>query len=270
MIQRGRRAKTKRRNEIIFGSLIILFVMTSLAGIAYLMLTREEGLDRTTLCPAKGPKGHYVLLVDKTDPLTFLQKEAFEVTLKELVERKIPEGYLLSVFALGEDFKENAKPLIELCNPGRGDNKSAITNNPKKLERQYQENFLKPFLKQSEQLLGKQSAETSPIFEMLQLVSINAFRTHDIKGERRLILMSDMLHNTPQFSMYKEKTLTDYAVFTTSDYGRKTQLNLHEVEIELHYLMNSPQFQTKRNLKFWEDYFNKAGARIVIVNVLEG
>lgn len=270
MIQHGRRAKTKCRNEIIFGSLIIFLIILIMACVAYFVMTQEDEIDKMTLCPANGPKGHYVLLVDKTDPLTFLQKEAFEVTLKELVERKIPEGYLLSVFALGEDFKENAKPLVELCNPGRGDNKSEMNTNPKKLERQYQENFLKPLLKQSEQLLGKQSAETSPIFEMLQLVSINAFRTHDIKGERRLILMSDMLHNTPQFSMYKDKNLVDYAVFATSDYGRKTQLNLPEVEIELHYLMNTPQFQTKRNLKFWEDYFNKAGARIVIVNVLEG
>jgi len=42
------------------------------------------------------------------------------------------------------------------------------------------------------------------------------------------------------------------------------------VEVELHYLMNAPQLQTKRNLKFWEDYFNKAGARIVAVRPLEG
>ena len=45
---------------------------------------------------------------------------------------------------------------------------------------------------------------------------------------------------------------------------------LRDVEVELHYLMNTPHLQTNRNLQFWIDYFNKAGARIVAVRPLEG
>jgi hypothetical protein len=103
---------------------------------------------------------------------------------------------------------------------------------------------------------------------MLQLVGINAFRKHDVKGERRLIIISDMLHNTPQFSMYRGPV--DYETFAASKYGRKAQLELRDVEVELHYLINNPQLQTKRNLKFWEDYFIKAGAQIVAVRPMEG
>jgi hypothetical protein len=68
--------------------------------------------------------------------------------------------------------------------------------------------------------------------------------------------------------MYKGSV--DYVAFSESDYGKKSQLELPNVEVELHYLMNSPQLQTKRNLKFWEDYFSKAGANIVAVRPLEG
>ena len=77
-----------------------------------------------------------------------------------------------------------------------------------------------------------------------------------------------MLHNTPQLSMYKGHV--DYPAFASSTYGQKAQLELRGVEIEIHYLMNTPELQTKRNLKFWEDYFEKAGARIVAVRPLEG
>jgi len=263
-----RRGRQRRIKDIVLGTLALLVVLGVAAGIAYFTMTRAEGLNKETLCPASGPTGHYVLLIDKTDPLTFTQNEAFAVMLRELVEKRIPEGYLLSVFSLGEDFKETAKPLVELCNPGAGQDKSELTANLRQLKRQYQDRFLEPLLKHSESVVSLQSAKYSPIFEMLQMVGINAFRKHDVKGEKRLIVMSDMLHNTTQFSMYKG--IVDYSAFAASPYGQKAQLDLRGVEVEINYLINTPQLQTKRNLKFWEDYFNKAGARIVAVRPLEG
>ncbi len=269
MARRSQRELKRQRKQIFIAIFCSIIVLAIFGGFLYWTFMPKKGqIDATSLCPAEGPKGHYVLLVDKTDPLTFTQKEAFSITLREIIEKRTPEGYLLSLFVLGEDFKENAKPLVELCNPGTGTDKSELTANLKQLKKQYQERFLNPLLEKSDMLLASNPAKSSPIFEMLQLVGINAFRKHDIKGERRLIIMSDMLHNTAQFSMYKGPV--DYQTFTTSDYGRKSHLELPEVEIEIHYLINTPQLQTKRNVKFWEDYFNKAGARIVAVQPLEG
>ena len=268
MAQLGRRGKQRRTNELILGTLGFILLIGILGGVSYYLISKPAGLDQESLCPASGPVGHYILVVDKTDPLTFTQKEAFRVTLRDLVEKRIPEGYLLSVFVLGEDFKETAKPLIERCNPGSGQDKSELTENVRQLKKQYQAGFLGPLLKQSDALIGTQPSKFSPIFEMMQMVSINGFRTHEVKGERRLVIMSDMLQNTTQFSMYKGPP--DYMAFASSPYGQKMQLALPGVEVEIHYLMNSPQLQTKRNLKFWEDYFDKAGARIVAVRPLEG
>jgi len=268
MAKLGRRASQRRTKNYVLGILAFLAALVILVISAYYMMTRPKGINPQSMCPYEGPTGHYVLLVDKTDPLTFTQKQAFSVILHEIIEKRITEGYLLSVFVLGEDFKENAAPIAELCNPGTGADKNEFTANIKKLRRQYEDRFVEPLLKQSEALLATQPAKTSPIFEMLQLVGINAFRKHDVKGERRLIVMSDMLQNTPQMSMYKG--VVDYSSFSLTDYGKRTQLELRDVEVELHYLMNAPQLQTKRNLKFWEDYFNKAGARIVAVRPLEG
>ena len=267
MGKRGRRAKQRRTMELLFGTLAFLAVAAIIGGVAYYLNTRPKELT-PNMCPADGPIAHYVLLVDKTDPLNFTQKQAFSVLLSELVEKRVPESALLSVFVLGEDFKDNAEPIVELCNPGNGSGKSELTSNLKRLRKQYEERFVGPLLRQSDTLLAAQSSKFSPIFEMLQLVGINAFRKHDVKGERRLIVISDMLQNTPQFSMYKGDA--DFRGFAESNYAKKTQLELRDVEVELHYLMNTPQLQTKRNLKFWEDYFSKTGGRIVAVRPLEG
>lgn len=264
----GKRARQRRLRNVFFGAVGLVFVVAVVLGSGYYVMSRPPDVDKVSLCPAGGPLGQYVLLVDKTDPLTFTQKEAFTVTLRELIEKRIPKGYLLSVFVLGEEFKDNAKPLLELCNPGNGDDKSEMDSNPRRERKRYEAQFLEPLLKQSDSLLAVQPAKYSPIFEMMQLVAINGFRAHDVKGERRLVVMSDMLQNTPQYSMYKGPV--DYPSFAASTYGQKAQLELRGVEVEIHYLMNAPQLQTKRNLKFWEDYFEKAGARIVAVRPLEG
>jgi hypothetical protein len=264
----GRRARQRRMQELVLGTLALIVVVAALVGVYYYKTNRPKGLNPETMCPVDGPLGHYVLLVDKTDPLNFTQKQAFSAIFQELVEKRVPEGSLLSVFVLGEDFKETATPLVELCNPGDGSGKSEFTSNLKRLKAQYRLKFIEPMLKQSELLVSTQPAKWSPIFEMLQLAGINAYRKHDVKGERRLIIVSDMLHNTPQFTMYQGPV--DYASFAASDYGKRAQPELNNVEVELHYLMNSPRLQTKRNLKFWEDYFSKAGARIVAVRPMEG
>lgn len=268
MTKLGKRARQRKTQFLIFGTLLSILVLAALVGIGLYVTTKKPSLDATTLCPADGPVGHYVLLVDKTDPLTFTQRQAFNVLLRELVEKRTPEGYLLSVFVLGEDFKESAKPLVELCNPGTGSDKSELTANLKKLRRKYEEQFLAPMLDRTDDLVAQQSAKSSPIFEMLQLIAVNGFRSHNVRGERRLFLLSDMLHNTPQFSMYRG-TL-DFQAYSSSDYGRKTQVRLDGVDVELRYLINTPQFQTKRNQLFWEEFFNKAGARVVAAQPLEG
>lgn len=268
MAVKGSRAKSREKAYKVAGSTFFAIFFAAVVSFLYFQFNKEPGLDKITLCPATGPKGHYILLVDKTDPLNFTQKQAFSILLGDIVKKRTKEGYLLSVFALGEDFKENAEPLIELCNPGSGENNSELTSNVKRERRNYEEKFIEPLLKQNEALQTSQPGKNSPIFEMLQLVAINGFRKHDVQGEKRLFIMSDMLHNANEFSMYR--TAPDYADFAETAYGRKTQLDLRGVSVELYYLLNTPQFQTRRNLLFWENYFTKSGARLAEVRPLEG
>jgi hypothetical protein len=61
-----------------------------------------------------------------------------------LVERKIPEGYLISVFVMGEDYKEASKPLVEICNPGKGDGKSELTANLRATQAPIQQKIHQP------------------------------------------------------------------------------------------------------------------------------
>ena len=126
MARLSRRAKKQQRREIVFGLLIILTVVIIVSLVGYQLTHRSDGYDPETLCPLSGPKGHYVLLVDKTDPLSFTQKTALQTLFADFVEHKVPQGNLVSVFVVGEDYTLNSKPLVEICNPGTGEDKSEI------------------------------------------------------------------------------------------------------------------------------------------------
>jgi hypothetical protein len=267
-MRKSRASRRRRKQNIAAGVLALALFVTALAGSVYFWFTREGPVDRTTLCPQRGPTGHVVLLVDKTDPLNFTQTAAFQRVLEDLVDHRIAPGQLASVFAVGEDYRQTATPLIELCNPGRGEGKTDLTANTRKLEMQFRERFRARLLEQKDTLVATAPGRTSPIFEMLQLVAINSFRKHAVTGPRRLIVVSDMLHNTASYSMYHG--VPDFETFAASDYGRRSGADLDGVEVELHYVLNAPRLQTRRQLQFWELYFRQSGARITAVRPLEG
>jgi hypothetical protein len=269
MSRRSRAGRRRRFSHILWGVLALAAAIAVAGSAAFLFLgSRGDELDPATLCPASGPKGHAVLLVDQTDPLNFTQKQAFLEYLAEFGRGKIGEGELLSVFVLGQDFTGNARPIFEMCNPGKGEDKSVWTSNPERLRRQFEDKFLKPMAVLADRLQSATPSRDSPIMEMLQLVSINGFRAKSVEGPRRLFVVSDMLQNTGSYSQYRGDA--DFPGFRDTVPFQKVKTDLDNVEVELAYLLNSPQRQTRRHLKFWEDYFREMGARIVSVRILEG
>lgn len=268
MARVSKAARRRRNLERLSALGLGVVLLGAIGGAGYLYAQRDRAPDPLTLCPASGPAGHYVVLIDNTDPYNFMQRQAFTEKLKSLVKERVPEGYLLSVYVLGADFTQNSAPLFEKCNPGKGEGKSEMTANLERLRRRFDSEFMAPVVGLADDILIDAPASRSPIFEMLQIASINGFHAHDVWGERVLVMFSDMLPNTEEFSMFKGTP--EFERFLGSDYGRKSQTELNGVKVELNYLLKYPKLQTKRQLGFWEAFFEHTGARVVAVNTLEG
>ena len=104
---------------------------------------------------------------------------------------------------------------------------------------------------------------TSPILEMIRAVALD--RSFDSTKERRLIIISDMLHNVPAYSHYRESA--DFFRWRKTDYAQEfLQLSLLDVEVDVLYLKRADDtirnIQTRRHVAFWEDYFEAVGASI--------
>lgn len=268
MARKSKVARSRQRSNIFLGSLALLLVISVMGATAWWWNQKRNTTDPKTLCPIGGPLGHNILLIDKTDPLNLAQKAAFDLLVTELVSNKTPPGYLLSIFVLGDDFVAQTKPLVELCNPGDGKGHNELTENIKQLNRQYKDRFLTPIFEQSTQLLSIAPAQESPILEMLQMVSLNSIQKHHVDGPKTLIVLSDLLQNSKQLNMYRG--LPAFEEFTSTAYARKTQINFQGVDMEVHYLQNSPGLQTDKLFHFWREYFKAAGVKSLDLVALPG
>jgi len=243
--------------------------VTALALVAagFMYYISPSALERDTLCPSKGPNGHVILLVDKTDPLSFTQRQAFEVLIRDIATTKVRAGELLTVFALPEDYKAAATPIFRLCRPDDGQNANPLFQSPEKMRKRFSEKFIGQLDQVAQELQATEPAKYSPIFEMLQLVNITGFRKEAVNGPRRLIVVSDMLHNTPQFSQYRDTR--QFSEIESLEYIKQLRADFDGAAVELVYIMHSPGLQTRGHAKFWEDYFNRMNGRLTAVRLLE-
>ncbi|MCF5469016.1 hypothetical protein [Pseudomonas syringae] len=252
------------------GLLVGGVAVAAAALMVYFNATRET-LDKETLCPSTGPKGQFVVLIDNTSPFPFTQKIALGQRLKTMVTEELPEGYLLSVFLLGEDFRVNEKPLFERCNPGQWKDRNQQMNNKKFVDRDFNQKFVKPFDDIVHKISLEERSKNSPIFQMLQLVGINGFERAHVSGERRLVIYSDMLANMPEFSMYKASPLS-YADFRKTAYGQNAMApGLHGSSVLINLLAaDQKALQNTRLSMFWEQYFQDNGVSVEGFSRVEG
>lgn len=250
----------------------VIFIALFSAGWAYINFKlAHDTIDKETLCPTQGPKGHYVVLIDNTSPFPFTQKAALAQRLKNMISTDIPEGYLISVFLLGEKFEQNEKPIFERCNPGQWKDRSQLTATKKFVDRNFNEKFANPLHEVIRKIPLDQHSKFSPIFQMLQLVGINGFSHANVDGDRRLIIYSDMLANMPEFSMYRGAPMS-FGEFAKTPYGRSAQApGLKGAVVSINLLANEHKTaQTNRLGDFWANYFDANEASVDEINSMEG
>jgi len=241
--------------------------VAALLGVGIWKFNRGPG-PTALLCPAKGPKAHIALLVDKTDPLTFTQAKAFAGLLSNFASgRRVKEGELLSVFVLGEDFRQTPDPIFEKCNPGDGQGKSILEDTVELWKKRFKEEYEAPVLQLEDQLKALKPSARSPIMEMIQLVSLT-FEKHDVQGPRRLIIVSDLLHNTSDLSMYSGSL--DFQAAMKRPALQRLRTRLPGTDVDVFLLLNRPEVQNRSLIKFWQDYFKDAGAVLQHVEPVPG
>ncbi len=161
-------------------------------------LLRGPPRDAETLCPTTGAVGHTLVLVDKSDPWSEVQAGR----LKRLVKRmgdELPADRMISIYAFSDAFEPGFPPLLSLCNPGR--TVSELIGNPRRDYIRWVEKFGRPLDQALAQLSQPARGNLSPIAEAMGDVMARR-ETRVPSGEKALVVVSDMLQNSAQFTVF--------------------------------------------------------------------
>lgn len=268
------RKKKKERKEYIYAGLIGSFVFIIFISLAWYKFNNKQTLTAADLCPIDTEliSGHTIFLIDSTDKLTKRQEDAIEVNLINKIN-SLSEYHRVSIFSLTDEIDNGRRPVISICTPRRFDKSrdNEFTTSKEYLNNYFKKHFKDPLDSKLKLLANLESKVTSPILEMLQLVKIDGFDRYALSqnSTKRLVIYSDMLHNTKNYTHFRND-IGSYKAFEATPYAMKVIPNLRGTLIEINMLMNHPEFQGMQLVNFWRELIKDRGGVIESIERFPG
>jgi hypothetical protein len=268
-----KKLKKSRSNHNIVASGLIIAALTILGIIfkTYFSVTSERGsINKENFC-AEEIKEMTVVVIDHSDKLNTIQKAALQARLWDIVENMPKNYFQIRIFSADKISENVLTPELVLCNPGSEKEMSRFTENQKIVRKQYEEKFKKHLDEILNGILNKDSASQSPIMEAVQSVAVTSFIGERNKHiQKKLILVSDLLQHTANFSLYNGGT--DFENYKTSNHWKSVKSDLNDVEVELYFLHRDEdaKLQNSKLREFWIQFFENQGAKVTRFLPIEG
>ncbi|QKD13606.1 hypothetical protein HGP13_33920 [Mesorhizobium sp. NZP2077] len=269
-----RRAGSSRGKGVgaIVGAILLgLASLAMFSGYVWLNVKARDVVetDAKTGCPTKaGPNSVTAVLFDTSDPVPQATMEDLANKFRQIAGSIKQGGYLWvgTLTAVPGDLKE----LYARCNPGDGSTVDVWTSNPGKHQRIWEEAFDKPLKELPEHLPADSQADQSPIMAGIQKLKLSLFDNGMFDNvPKRLVLVSDMMENTPAYSQYKAGA--DYNAFKKSPANSRFRTDLLGADVTILYF-NRPErkFPSVDHANFWTQWFSENGGNLSDFTKLEG
>lgn len=198
------------------------------------------------------------VLIDDTDPISIERDEAAAFILK--LAEDAPRYSRFVLYRLSESSFENGGkpvPAQETCNPfGKTDRADFLKEDKTELKRE-RDKFLREIKKITEALLNVKEKPYSPIMEGIHSVAVAEFFSLKSEAKRHLVIVSDMMQNTKDFSMFSKKQQKDFERFKRRPYYRRIKTKaLENAQVSVFELVRNSEAQNDDIVLFWKDYFN--------------
>ena len=261
----------KKHTGNLAGILIISTVAVLFIGIIYAFVTvssEQVPRDKENLCRVDGNYNKHVIVLDITGRYSLIQHK----TIRQAIENEVKGLALdeqLQLYFITDSVVAGIKPLMEVCNPGKGENVDSFTGNKKIVIKKWEEKLYKPLNKiLSDFDANPTIAAKSPILETIQMIN-NLSLKKSIEGTKtRFTIMSDFIQHSDDYSFYRNKIEN----FWTSAYQQKVYTKFDNVDINLMFIRRNgrEEYLTDRYLNFWKRFFTESGSKKVTIQRIEG
>lgn len=266
-----RKRAAQKKNFI--GLMLIIGVLAVFAFLAYFrygLQKKQLVYDKQSLCPVATHSPKYVALVfDKSDTYNKVQQQFLRRFFAEFKSGLTP-GTRISLYAIDDQKNKEIKPDFVVCAPRTGKGANAFYENPKRIQQKWREQFEQPLDQMIAGFMQAGKADFSPIMEIFQHVSLSAFPLGNKQVEKQIIIISDMLQHTPEWSHYRGQM--DFAALQKTNYYQRINTHLQNAEVNILYVRRDgmEKLQNKRHAYFWADYIKSIGGRVTLIEKIDG
>jgi hypothetical protein len=253
--------------------MLLIAVVVAVAGAIiaiYLSRPPRPPSDSNTLCSLDGPSAVLVVMLDRSDPFTVPQREGLRNRLTNFRDT-LRVNERIDVYAVGDTEAALREPILSLCNPGTGAGLDHLTANPELIRKRWETEFATQIdAALADVLTSPLSEKDSPVMESLQSVAITALGRLPRDTPRRLVIASDMIQNTHEYSQYRR--VEGFESFRGSAYFRRLTCDLGGADVTILYLnrASAPSVQGKDHVSFWREYISAMNGQLVSVVRIEG
>jgi hypothetical protein len=241
---------------VLGGIALISVALAATGALAFFYFTtpKSPATDNVSLCPLDGPKGITVTLVDTSDDI-------FDTTRHEVLNvlhdqiKQLPEYYMLDIRVL-DTVNARSRSLFLKCNPGDGIGLSEWTRNPRLARLNWIDSFNKPANEAVNSSLASAKAKNSPIMGALQDIALDQFSKAAVQRiPKTLIVISDMLEFTKDYSQYPSAGDLSYQRFMKSTAYLKYRTDLHGAVVNIEYVVRQlPRIDSGKHILFWREW----------------
>jgi hypothetical protein len=251
------------------GKLIIsaVAVMTIMAAALAFWLSSKPHPEGDLGCIGRQAGNRVAILVDKSDNFTPAQQDELKRIFDE-ISAQLKQNDLLSVYMLDDPEAMNKKPSFSRCIPEKDAN--PLYENKQHVEARYKKDFGAGFNDIVEGAISSNSAEASPILEMIQRISRGYYFDKDTSHQRDIYILSDFIQHGKELSFYRQDP--DFDSFLNSDYGKRMTTDTHLDGANVHLIAiprsNISYDKMQKVRKFWIDYLRYEQVSSIKVDVL--
>lgn len=262
MSRRARRRSSREEGNVagwIYGIIGTIIIVSIVGAAAYLNLGKRE-TSRATGCPTDHYDGITVVLIDLTDRIRPTQGAALHNALQK-IRNDVPRFGRLEIYPLKSTATKTIEPLFAGCSPGSGrDVDNRWYGNPELADRLWKKQFAEKIDAVVADLQNIPEEANSPVLEGIQSVAVTALGAPlaEKATDRRLVIISDMIHNTPELKMYGG--VPSFDRFKTTQYFARIKPQLRQAKVDIFLLVR----ETHRNVQqpplynFWLNYVASA------------
>lgn len=255
MSRRRRRRDKGRALGWIYGTVGAATII-AIAAAAIVMRFGARETDRATGCPKDRYDSVTVVLIDLTDPVNAVQAAALRNALLK-IRNDVPRYGRLEIYPLNPTREKAIEPLFAGCSPGSGrDIDSSLYGNPELADRLWQKQFASKVDAVAADIRKLPTQDSSPLFEGLQSVAVTALGAPLAApaSDKRIIVISDMIHHTADLSMYQGAPA--FERFKATQYYLRIKPMLRGANVDVLLIVR----ETRRNVqqpplyRFWVEF----------------